>query len=522
MLLVALAVASALLFSARRSPTSVARSYVITRLGEAPNFAGGQSWLYTPTQGQMPRQALDQAVAAVAATSPAVLPTVPQLESVRFSASGGAAYLVAKRDVCAHLVLASGPVPGGRRRGGDGRGRPVLLPGRAGDEVDLGRRNGAHRRVLPAVGGGGLLLVRHRPALQRPAGLLPDGSTVPPQPGPVIVDSVAVHHARSWRVRVDLLDIPSSFTPADLQQALATRSGLDDRARYDVPGASAGVLAQRPGVDRWWTSAQERTAWGVDRARRAVADPRRARPADAAGRAAADLRLPELALAAPAAGCVGLAEPVLLLLLGLPVGLGLGVLSARLLARWRLVPACPCRCPGPACSRRRASWWPAFVSVGGGRRPAPVRPASAQRRKVADPQHERPGRGADGGGRGGPRGPAGGQAGRGSDVTDLLLPVLLAVAAAARHPGRRLRCPWWTWSACGADGCPAGLPRDARSPAAATPSGGPPWPPPRSRWVSSPWVPTTPASPGAPASPTPSRQPTRVWLSWTRRPGPAT
>ncbi|MEZ5095867.1 MAG: hypothetical protein R2731_06955 [Nocardioides sp.] len=249
--------------------------------------------------------------------------------------------------------------------------------------------------------------------------------------------------------------------------------------------------------------------------------------------AAADLRLPELALAAlrgmPGGRMwgLGLAEPVLLLLLGLPVGLGLGVLSARLLARWWLVPGLPVPVSGvgllaaagvvvagllvsvavvaavlrrsltgqlsgvvrPTCAARERGWWARCWSW---RRP---RRSSwpSWRASRARPGRHRPAA----------AGPAGRRRG---------LLATRAVASAAR---------WWTRERPRSRWLPGYVARRAVARRREGTLVVLPWPP-RSRWVSSPWVPTTPASPGAPASPTPSRQPTRCGCPRTRRPGPAT
>ncbi|MEZ5095868.1 MAG: hypothetical protein R2731_06960 [Nocardioides sp.] len=64
---------------------------------------------------------------------------MPQLESVRFSALGGAAYLVAKRDVCAHLVLASGRCLAGADEAVMAEADRFYSQVELGDEVDLGR-----------------------------------------------------------------------------------------------------------------------------------------------------------------------------------------------------------------------------------------------------------------------------------------------------------------------------------------------------------------------------------------------
>lgn len=356
--LTALAVASAVLGPMFAS--GVTRSYLVARLNEAPPALTSTSWLFTPDPGEATDPETAARLAAVAVTEQYPNPfTVQQSswETPRFAALNGLAQLLAREGVCEHLVLSAGRCP---RAPGEAMWSGVDLDythHQVGDVLSLGhgyddvRIVGSYR--APAAPS------HYWPRPNR-LGSMPKrvsektGIVTPYTPSPLIVptEAVAAMPADSWVVRVEtVLVAPPSFDDADLRRAVAASKALDDKERAVEGGR---ILVDGPDdlslISRE-VSLQQATA------RSSIAPAMLSLILVALALlsrlllSASQLRAPELALASlrgtPTLRIwgLGLAEPVLLLAIGLPLGLGLGIGSGIVLAHQWLVPGLPLPIP---------------------------------------------------------------------------------------------------------------------------------------------------------------------------------
>ncbi len=459
-LLTALAIGSAVL--APSFSTAVTTSYLLTRLAEAPVDSTGLTFTFDPsaTLRRGPSAAERAARLAVAdhVSGPFARGRV-QLESQRFPVDGMQLMLLAKSDACAHLVV---------------NGRCPSRPGEAlvlaGDVRDHGLRVGRRLSVGPA----GLVRVvgtyRVPPRQDRfwfDVGRLASVPTYdsittghrPAQPAPLVTPAATFVRlaAADWQVRVDRpLAVAPTLSVADLAAAVATARGVHGRTFSDARGrVAAGGLNDLPAIARE-VQAQQRTA------QRSIAPAVLCLVLVALAlllrllTAAAELRLPELALASLRGTTtrqrwlLGMAEPVLLVLFAVPVGAAVGAGLAVLLTRWWLVPGLPVPFPWTALLAGGvmvlAALLVAAVAVGAVLRVSladqltGVRRPRAPRRVVLLAQlgllavvvavlagklsGRRPGS---------------------PDLADLVLPVLLAVAAGlAATRGAAAVASWWT------------------------------------------------------------------------------
>lgn len=346
-LLTALAIGSAVLGPSFSS--AVTSSYLLTRLDQAPVSGTGLTFGYAPpvaTAGPLAaeraaRAAVDRHVGAGFA------PARVQLESARFAVGDMRVMLLAKPGACAHLVL-TGHCP---RRAGE-----VLAL--SGDVRDHGFAVGRRIRLGPA---GTVRVVgsyRLPPGQEHfwfdPGRLVSipvfDSITTghrPAQPAPLLTDAATFARvpAGDWQVRVDRpLQVGPQLTVTDLGRAVAAARAVHGRTFDEAGGRlTAGELNDLPAIARE-VHAQQQTA------QRSIAPAVLCLVLVALAlllrllTAAAELRLPELALAslrgttARRRWLLGMAEPVLLVLLAVPLGAALGVGLAVLLARWWLVP----------------------------------------------------------------------------------------------------------------------------------------------------------------------------------------
>lgn len=368
LLLTTLAVASALLGPA--FSLAVTNSYVVTRVSQAPNQLTGLSWEFRP--GQQYAGRLDAAMRRADQIitdrkPPGYLSSTLQAESTRIRVSGdvGEVTLLAKPGACEHLVV-SGRCP---TTGGEA----IMLAGDAdedgvqvGDLVSYGEPIGDLRvvgtYVVPdAESAAGisdqsadywfdLHRLASRPWFYNSA----TNALEPRRPAPYLVAAGTFDRLPPdrWLVRVDSrLAVSADWTPADLD-ALAQRA----RAQSLEPEQlDDGALSE--------VSLNDLTAISTD-----VAQERRTAAAAIAPAvfslvlvalalllrlllAAGELRVPELALgslrglSSRSIWALGLAEPLVLLVVAAPLGVLVGAgISAVLIDKW-LVPGLPLAVP---------------------------------------------------------------------------------------------------------------------------------------------------------------------------------
>ncbi len=358
-LLTALAIGSAVLGPVYQE--AVTNSYLVTRLNEAPNNLTGLSWRFTPDPalGERADVGVRRAEAAADRQDGPFAAAHAQLETPRFEAFGGLAMLLGRDGACAHLEI-EGACP-------TGPDEILMLTGdleqnhhQVGDVVHLGPLPGPVRivgsyRVPESEGDHWFDLMRFasvpRHSDER------TGVTTPYQPAPLVVAPAAFDRLGSgfWTVRVDRrLDVPADWSLADLRVAQAAAARLDDPARAVDGGRLQGEsINDLPSI-----AAEARAQQATARSSIAPAVISLILVALALLlrllMAAADLRLPELALASLRGlsrrqmWALGLSEPLALLGLSVPVGALIGIGLSLALVRWWLVPGLPLPLPGAA------------------------------------------------------------------------------------------------------------------------------------------------------------------------------
>ena len=470
-LLTALAIGSAVLgpvFS-----EAVTNSYVVTRLQETPAGLTGLSRVFTPDSGVALEEARRDAVAASKElTSGPWQEPVAIAQSERFSALRGVVTFISRADACETLEI-QGRCP--RERGevlmlatdvektGAELGEPLPLA--------IFETEGVAALDLPRPGISEVVVVgSYDTPRSSEDWLIPGrlastneqetirGGYQPFAPAPLITTDETVTAAGQWTVRVDThLDVPADLTPAQLDEAAASARAVPADAEVEVEGGTlraddTNSLAEVVREVRFQQSTARSSIAPAVLSLVLVALALLMRLLNAAS----ELRVPELALAslrgvtARRLWALGLAEPVTLLVLAAPLGVGFGLGLAVVLARSWLVPGLPL--PLPAASWIAATlvlvaaFAVACVAVGlvvreslasqlsGVRRPVAARRWSviAQLTLVAlavatlasKLSARRPGE---------------------PDATDLVLPVLLAVVAglAATRLTAAL-ATWWT------------------------------------------------------------------------------
>jgi hypothetical protein len=358
-LLTALAVGSAVLGPIFQS--AVTNSYLVTRLNEAPNNLTGLSWVFQPDG---PRAtATDAQAAAAAAVADAAGPFGPprtQLETVSYDfVPNGKARLLGAADACAHLTV-DGDCP-------DAPGEVLLLKGDLernlldiGDRIDLPDPVGTVRVVGSYRAPDGeddfwfdLQRFASIPAFTTAAGLSQPYKAAPFVTVPEMFDDLPTSQ---WTVRVQrLLVAPPDLTLDDLDVARATAADLREEKAVR---AGDGRLVPDTLNDLELISAETREQQATARSSITPAVISLVLVAMALLlrllMAAADLRLPELALASLRGlsrrqlWSLGLSEPLALLAISVPVGGAVGVGLSLGLVRWWLVPGLPL--PLPAAS----------------------------------------------------------------------------------------------------------------------------------------------------------------------------
>ncbi len=470
-LLTALAIGSAVLgpvFS-----EAVTNSYVVTRLQETPPGLTGLSRVFTPDSGVPLEQARRDAEAASASltTGPWQEPDVVA-QSERFSALRGVVTFWSRPDACRTLEV-QGRCPEARgevlmlaadvEKTGAEIGEPLPLaifetlgveqlglPRPALDEVVV-----VGSYVTPGPGDGWLIPGRLTSTNEQES---LSGGYQPYAPAPLITTDDTVSAMGAWDIRVDTrLDVPSDLTPEQLDEAATSATAVPRDSGLAVAG---GTL--RTDDTNSLADVVEEVRFQQSTARSSIAPAVLSLVLVALAllmrllNAASELRVPELALAslrgvtARRLWGLGLAEPLMVLLLAIPLGIGFGLGLSVVLVRSWLVPGLPLPLPW-------ASWVAATlvllaalavacIAVGlvvreslasqlsGVRRPVAARRWSviAQLTLVALAVATLASK-LTGGGPGEP------------DATDLVLPVLLAVVAglAATRLTAGL-ATWWT------------------------------------------------------------------------------
>jgi hypothetical protein len=357
-LLTALAIGSAVLGPGFSS--AVTSSYLLTRLADEPVNRTGLSFTLDPSPALA-----GGPVAVRAAARDAVARHVSgrygraqlQLESGRFTEGDMQLMLLAKPDACRHLIVV-GRCPS---RPGE------VLVSRV-DAATHGFTIGSTVRVGPA---GPVRVVGSYRLPDHAAGFwfdpgrmvsLPAYTSItighrPAQPAPLVTAAATFSGLprQDWHVRIDRpLAVGPDFDIADLRAAVDTARTVHGAHVADSAGLlTADDLNDLPAIGRE-VLRQQRTA------ERSIAPAVLCLVLVALAlllrllTAAAELRLPELALASLRGTTsrrrwlLGMAEPVLLVLLAVPVGAALGAGLLVVLVRWWLRPGLPVPLPWSA------------------------------------------------------------------------------------------------------------------------------------------------------------------------------
>ena len=362
-LLTALAIGSAVLGPIFQE--AVTNSYLVTRLDEAPNNLTGLTWRFRPDdalEGQ-PDEAARRAVAAVRRdeTGPFATPTTT-LETERVPALGGIAMLLASDEgdgACAHLDI-EGACP-------ERPGEVLML---AGDLEDTGHAIGDRIALADPIGRVTVVGSYRVPAtegdywfdLSRFASKprqtnIRTGVTTPYTPAPFVTVSGSFDDlpTSAWSVRVDrLLATPPDLDLTDLAAARRAAGALEGPAEAVAGGRLRGESIND--IDSIAREARDQQRTARDSIAPAVVSLVLVALALLLRllMAAADLRLPELALASLRGlprrrmWALGLSEPLALLLLAIPAGGVIGVGLALGLVHWWLVPGLPLPVPWTA------------------------------------------------------------------------------------------------------------------------------------------------------------------------------
>lgn len=465
-LLTALAVGSAVLGPAFQS--AVTSSFLVTRLDDAPDNLTGLSWVWTPEDGSdvaaTVARAEELALEASAATGDEAAADTflaPQvfLRSQQTPGLGGEARIAWTEGYCDHLEI-EGRCP-------ETSDEVVVL---AGDTVLTALEVGD---TTPVEGYGDVTVVGLYSAPEpedldfffesgRLTSRPPVGQPLPRpfQPAPLLSTREAMERVAGtvgYEVLVDRrLGVPPDLDLERLQAVQEVAAAQDDLERT----LDDGTFVERSINDLDAVVAEVRDQQATARASVSPAVISLVLVALALLlrllMAAADLRLPELALASLRGlprrrlWSLGMSEPLLLLALALPVGGLLGVGASLLLVRGWLVPGLPLRLPWPSLAAGAGVGLgaaavalvavglvvrvPLADQLGGVRRPRRARRTAvvAQLALVAAALAVLVSK------------LSGGVPGR-PDATDLVLPVLLAVVAGlAASRGTAALASWWT------------------------------------------------------------------------------
>ena len=465
--LTALAVGSAVLGPAFQG--AVTSSFLVTRLAEAPQNLTGLSWVWTPDPADTGFdidaalvRAGDAAEAATSEGGPGAERYLPPQFFLRTQPSdglGGMAQLGWAPGYCAHLVI-EGSCP-------EEPGEVLLLAldstitglgiGDTTPVEGLGEVRVVGLYATPGADEEDYWFEYGRLATRPPT---PPPASMPYQPAPMLGTKESMAAAADtvgYEVLVDRrLDVPADLELADLEDVAAVARAQDE-LEVEVDG---GLLVERSINDIGGVAEEVRDQQATARSSVSPAVISLVLVALALLlrllTAAADLRMPELALASLRGlprrrmWSLGMSEPLTLLALSLPVGGALGVGTVLLLVEAWLVPGLPLRVPwtsvlagglvglGAAAVALVAVGLvvriPLESQLGGVRRPRRARRAAVVVQlalvaaaaavllsKLSSTERGRP------------------------DVTDLVLPVLLAVVAGlGASRATSSLAGWWT------------------------------------------------------------------------------
>ncbi|CAB4685283.1 MAG: FtsX-like permease family protein [Actinobacteria bacterium] len=352
-LLTALAIGSAVLGPVFQS--AVTNSYLVTRLGDAPNALTGLSWVYRPDgSAGGPAGAITAAADETDRLPGVYAPAQTMLWGDQVEGLGGLARLAAKVGQCDHLQI-EGACP-------EQPGEVLMLRGdaddtdtRLGDDLDL-----AGIGTVTVVGTYAVPEADEADwwfDLSRFASFPPQerrGASSPYMPAPLLTVQTAFEDlpADGWTVLVDRrLDAPPDLTLDDLGEVQDVAEALPEDPVAVTGGTLTVVSINDIGAIVTETRDQQATA------RASVAPAVLSLVLVALAlllrllMAAADLRLPELALASLRGlprrrmWLLGLSEPLTVLALSVPVGAVLGIGSALVLVRTWLIPGLPLPLP---------------------------------------------------------------------------------------------------------------------------------------------------------------------------------
>lgn len=358
---------------------AVTNSYVVTRLQEASPASTGVSRVFTPAGDVDPEEAIERAVTASDArnTGPWGAPTAT-LVSEEFSALSGVVTFWSRDDVCAGLEIEGRcPTAPGEvlmlaadvDKTGAELGRPLDLDTVEPPELEA---DGLPRSPLARVTVVGSYATPEADELwPYPLRLSsvseradPLGEFVPYQPGPLLttnatlgsLDSGSGAGSGEWDVQVFTpLEVPADATPGDLADAVATVAGLD--TGLDNPEEVAGGTLVGVGGTNDLAAFDDDVRAQQATARASIAPSVLSLVLVALAllmrllMAASEIRVPELALASlrgVSSGrlwLLGLAEPLVVLAAAVPLGIGFGVGLGALLTRQWLVPGLPLPLP---------------------------------------------------------------------------------------------------------------------------------------------------------------------------------
>ncbi len=365
-LLTALAIGSAVLgpvFS-----EAVTNSYVVTRLQETPGGLTGLSRVFTPESGSTLEQAERDAVAASTELTPGPWRApVATVQSERFSALRGVVTFWSRADACDHLQI-EGRCPEARgevlmlaadvEKTGAELGEPLPLaifetlgvkqlglPRPALDEVVV-----VGSYLTPGPGDGWLIPGRLTSTNEQES---LSGGYQPYAPAPLITTDDTVTAVGEWNVRVDTeLDIRADLTPEQLDVAASAATGVPRDGELEVAG---GTL--RADDTNSLADVVEEVRFQQSTARGSIAPAVLSLVLVALAllmrllNAASELRVPELALAslrgvtARRLWGLGMAEPMVVLLIATPLGIAFGLGLSVVLVRTWLVPGLPLPLP---------------------------------------------------------------------------------------------------------------------------------------------------------------------------------
>ena len=347
---------------------AVTNSYVVTRLQEAPAASTGLARVFTPDGPLEPKAAMERAVTESDARNEGAWgqPTVT-LESEDYSALRGAVTFWSRDDVCAGLVI-EGRCPSAPgevlmlakdiQKTGARIGEPLEMNIFEPPEIEgqfprspLAQVTVVGSYATPVTDDVWQSPLRLR-ATNEQSSLT--GGYQPYNPAPLLTTHETMQSLGpdAWSVRVDTpLDVPADATPADLAEAVATAETL-----ANTEDVERGTLVGIPD-----TNNLEQVAADVrdqqSTARKSIAPAVLSLVLVALAllmrllRAASEIRVPELALASlrgvssARLWLLGLAEPLVVLAVAVPLGVGFGIGLGAVLTRQWLVPGLPLPMP---------------------------------------------------------------------------------------------------------------------------------------------------------------------------------